>query len=419
MSGLQAQDIPSNTPLPSSSTNFARRQITGSIYIWLLLIIMLMIIIIKYVVYSKTKKTIIIYKPVIKKNTISCKVNFKGKKIVLKNEYFGVNNLYEGVEGFLSLFIPHILLTNDSIIVKGEVCRKFYNNLLHLKKYYDSLNIGPTYFNINCSFKKLDYYSNLRAKKRGTITTFTGGVDSFYTLLTKLNEIDTILYCINYDVFESQQHLLKMQLQTIKNVAHDLKKNVIICRTNQRSILQWSNIGYLKDISHKYDNDLWGYFIHGPCIFSNAYNLSLEYNKLYIPSSHPKTSNYLWGSSFHIDHFYSSSFLDIVHHGDCTRVHKIRQIITINKNICFKYLKVCYSNSNQKYNCSKCEKCKRTFIPIGIINKNYLKELKTFNIDIEKFEEIKNEYLNFQFKKNTDKDFQNEIKTLVTQTSFS
>jgi len=250
---------------------------------------------------------------------------------------------------------------------------------------------------------------------KGVISTFTGGVDSFYTLLKNMNTIDTVLYCINYDINESKKRLLELQLNTVRKVANELQKKVIICKSNQRLLLQSSDSPYLDKIKGKYGNDLWGYFIHGPCIFSNMYNLSSKYKTCYIPSSHPRSSNYLWGSSFHIDHLYSSSFLKVIHHGDCSRVDKIKGIIACNKNIVFKYLKVCYSNPDQQYNCSKCEKCRRTYIPIGIINREYLTQLKTFNIDVDNFDEIKEKYLNINFKKNSDKDFQNEIKDLIKE----
>ena len=353
-----------------------------------------------------TSKTIIINKPEINNNIVTCKINFNGKKIKLRNEYQGVDNLYDGVEGFISLFVPHMFLTNDKIIVRSKICKKFYDNLLKLKSYYEFLNIGPIFFNIDCSFKET---KNLIERK--SIATFTGGVDSFYTLLKEIKNIDTILYCINYDVQENQKELLNEQLKTVKKIAKKLNKKFIICKTNQRNVIE-NNISYLQNLKTKY-KDLWGYFLHGPCLFSNAYNLSLDYKKIYIPSTHPRNdSNFLWGSTFYIDHLYSSSFLEISHNGDCTRVDKIKELINLDKKLFFSYLKVCYNNKNQKYNCSNCEKCRRTYIPIGILNKNYLSQLKTFNIDINQFEKIKNNYFKIKFNKISDKHFQDEIKNL-------
>lgn len=351
-------------------------------------------------------KNIIIYSPKIDGNVISCKINFIGKEIIIKNEYFGIDNLYNGVEGFVSLFIPQMLLTNTKIIIKDEICKTFYDNLLKLKKYYETLNIGTIYFNIEC---KISETQNI-FHKRGKLSTFTGGVDSFYTLLTNLHKIDTLLYCINYDIQESKQKLLEQQLKTVRGVAQKLGKKVILCRTNQRNVLEWGNIGYLTDIKKKYNNDLWGYFLHGVCLFSNAYNLSSEYNEIFIPSNDIDYRYRLWGTSFEADHLYGSSFLDICHDGQEYRCGKVKKLIDLNRRIVFDYLKVCFSNTNQLYNCSKCEKCNRTLIIIYSINPDYLKELKTFNT--QSFIKIKDNFL-----KSTSYIFQSQIKKLLNQNS--
>ena len=361
--------------------------------------------------------TIIINKPIIENNTISCKILFGNKEIVIKNTYYHVNsntkldnlNLYQGIEGFVSLFIPHMMLTGDKIITKMKISQIFYDNLLKLKEYYESLDIGNIYFNIDCE----TYQNTNKIIHNKHLTTFTGGVDSFYTLYYNLSNIDTLLYCINYDINkDGQPNLLKQQLDTIKNISQILNKDYIICETNQR--IELEKINYT---NNKY-NDLWGHFLFGCCLFSNFYNLSNHYNTFYMPSSQPRLrSNYLWGSTFYIDHLYNSEFLNIIHDGDCNRVDKIKYLLNF-KDVIFKYLKVCYENPSQKYNCSKCEKCIRTFLPIGIINRDYLKDLKTFNIDITQFDEIKNIYLNHKFTKNSDIDFQNEIKTITIRNTL-
>ena len=63
---------------------------------------------------------------------------------------------------------------------------------------------------------------------------------------------------------------------------------------------------------------------------------------IFIPSSQPK--NYLWGTSFHIDHLYSSSLIQITHDGYYTRIEKIKNIIAkqatkINLKRCIAYKK--------------------------------------------------------------------------------
>ena len=191
-------------------------------------------------------------------------------------------------------------------------------------------------------------------------------------------------------------------MKTVKDVAQKLKKNNIICKTNQKQVLE----------SIKYENrgyGIWGYLIHGVCIFSNVYNLSNEYSDFYFPSS--QETDTLWGSSLYLDKYYSSGRLNIINDDIILRNDKLKYILKENKKIVYKYLKVCWKNPNQQYNCSKCEKCMRTFIPIVIWDKKNLKKLETFKID--NFDKILNDYLSMKFKQKSDIDFQKEIRLMI------
>ena len=341
------------------------------------------------------------------------------RNITIRNEYENVDTLYGGVEGFIALVIPHIMFTGDTLIVKDKVCLEFYNNLLSLKDYYKSCNVCKIYFNVECeSYYKLND-TFWKSNNRGILSTFTGGVDSFYTVLTNLDQINGLMYCVNYDVREKHEKLLKRQLTTVREVSDKLGKKCIICWSNQRDVLERDpTLGYMRAVYGC--DDIWGRYFHGPAIFSCAYNLSKEFGKILIPSSYHgefDKKRKIWGSNFTIDPKYSSPIMNIVHDGDCTRIHKIKTIIQLNKKLVFDYLKVCYSNgSQQKYNCSKCEKCQRTFIPIGIMNVDYIKELKTFDIDVDNFIEIRNKYLQSDFYRGMEREFQIEARNLACET---
>lgn len=352
---------------------------------------------------------IILNKPYIKNNSVVCDVNFLGTDIRLINEYTTINNqeLSTVSEGFASLFLPHIMLTGDLLVVKGGLCDSYLKNINLLKKYYQSLDIADTHLNLKCDINA-ESVSNKKS-----ISTFTGGVDSFYTLLNNFNKIDSLLFCINYDVKESQTKLLNSTLSTLNSVKEQTGKEIIICNTNQRSVLSHRPLGYLRGKVRKKYNDLWGNFLHGVCLFSHGYNLSSEYGSFYMPSTHPSTSNYLWGSSFHIDHLHSSSFLSIIPDGDCDRTEKVKKCLSENSKLFLDHLRVCHTNGkDQYYNCSKCEKCQRTILAIGLLNQEELNNLKTFNFNPSDFDNTLKNYTKRKFHKKSDIDFQNEIKNL-------
>ena len=249
-------------------------------------------------------------------------------------------------------------------------------------------------------------------KKEKAIALFTGGVDSFYTLLTSHKSIDAILFVINYDVGEKKPYLLHKQLETLKLVSNKFEKELIISKSNHWDLIRQKKINYLPELSKYHRGDIWGKFLHGPALISHAYNLSNDFNKLFIPSTHdPKFINFLWGSLREIDPLYSSEDLEIVHHGDCGRFEKIKKILQIDKSLIFKNLKVCYKNPDQIYNCSSCRKCIQTLISIELINPKYLENLETFSINKSNYLELKEEYLKNDFTDDENsKFFQDEIK---------
>ena len=115
----------------------------------------------------------------INNTTITCNVNFKGKEIVLKNLIIYMTELRD-------LSVCSFIIFFWQVTKWLWEIKRFYDNLLRLKHYYESLKIGKIYFNIECDFKRHTREVSTRsANSKGVISTFTGGVDSFYTLLTK------------------------------------------------------------------------------------------------------------------------------------------------------------------------------------------------------------------------------------------
>jgi len=353
-------------------------------------------------VFYLKRRIIYIHKPVIKNNEITCKVNFKGKYINFKNTYHNLDLLLnDDIEGYINLFIPHLILTGDVLITSCLVDAVYMQNLKQVKFYYEKC--------LNRKFEPLNIYARTTHKKyepKKSISTFTGGIDSFYTLFSKESSIDSILYCINYDIYKNQTDLLEKQLNVINTVAKKIGKKVIICETNNRIVLQ-----YLKTYNCNNTGDRWGVFLHGVCLFNHAYNLSNYYSEFYFPSSLSCNNEWrLWGSDHKLDKHFSSSHLKISTHGNVDRFQKTRYIcLHQKKQLVFDNLKVCWVNSDKRFNCSKCDKCMRTIVSIGTVDEEYLKQLKTFVID-KSFDELKNIYFASKSQNFVTKQFKDELK---------
>jgi len=338
--------------------------------------------ILKPEIQHNINETIVIYKYI-----------YKLKEYSFKNKFLSyIPDIYIGIEGLVSLFIPHCILTGIEIISDISIDRNFYNNVQNLvpifKKWHKNNNLS---LNINIPITNKE-----RKLNRKVITTFTLGVDSFYTLYSKLEKIDTIIFIIGFDVKKENTYLVEIILQNLREVSKLYNKNLILCESDIQNKVKHGS-GFQ-----------WGPYFHGPALFNIIYCLSNIFETLYIASTHPLKDDYIWGSLFILDKNYSS-FLKIEHHGDLTRVDKLKYLLT--KDIrCLNYLRVCYKNKRLlKYNCTNCEKCLRTLYAIQILG--YKEKAITFDKNI-----CGEKYWKFRPKNNSSKSFQTEIKNLLQET---
>lgn len=324
---------------------------------------------------DSNKSCIKILKPVVNKNSITYSYLYNNKQYSFTNKFITDEILYTGIEGIISIFVPHCILTGKTIFSEIPVDETFINNLQNLvpifRKWHNKNNLQ---LNINVPIKK----ENLEGRNKKTIATFTMGVDSFYTLYSNMDKLDAILFVIGFDIKLHQKKLLEETIENLKKVAKIYNKKLILCETELKNKIKHGN-GFQ-----------WGEYFHGSALFNVAYSLN-DYGELIIPSSHPKNfysvSNTQRGSTFLSDLHYSSNDFEISTNGDLTRINKIKFILRYD-TICLNFLRVCWKNPGQSYNCSKCTKCLRTMNAIDLLGYNYNKSFeKCVNIS-DKYKSI-------------------------------
>lgn len=180
---------------------------------------------------------------------------------------------------------------------------------------------------------------------------FTGGVDSFYTLLKHLHEIDTIVYVHGFDLWLHEEEFRKSTSARIRDMAAKLGKELIEVETN------------LLYFSHKVCD--WPSQYYGSALASVALLLSKTIGKMYIASSLNTEVLYARGSHPDLDFLWNTEEIEIVHDGcESTRLGKV---MAISKNdVALDNIRVCLDRRWGKYNCSKCEKCVRTMLSLHI-----------------------------------------------------
>jgi len=179
---------------------------------------------------------------------------------------------------------------------------------------------------------------------------FSGGVDSFYTILKHRDEIDQLIFVHGFDIRLADADVWARISGSIHTAAAELGKPLIEVATN------------LQEFS---DTFLHWNFYHGAALASVALLLSPLFRKVYVPATHTYAQLLPWGSHPLVDPLWSTETVEIIHDGcEATRLDKVR--LLANSATALKYLRVCYKNRRAPwkdvYNCGQCEKCLRTKI---------------------------------------------------------
>jgi len=174
---------------------------------------------------------------------------------------------------------------------------------------------------------------------------FSGGVDSFYTLLKNQNEI-TKLILINGIMFESASERPKVTRE-IRRVAQELGKKLVVVEVN------------IRELSDEYT--YWEDQYAGVAMASVGLLLSPQFRKIYFASSFPYED---WKpTAIHplLEPLFSTEDLTFSIDGsDVGRPEKVARIA--QSDLALSSLHAC--SKEFSYNCGHCEKCIRTMLAL-------------------------------------------------------
>ena len=327
--------------------------------------------------------------------------------------YFKINKKYSDfVFSDASPFAAALLLPSmkqgENLIINGKISKKLYTGMHKIMNIVSKWNIG---------LKPIKIIADevIEDKEEPSITAsfFSGGIDSFYTYFKhkkdSQNSITHKLLVRGFDIDLSNKKLWNTTRDNIKKIAAKEKTDVIEIESNIRPliepILSWD-------------------YTHGGCLAAVALCLRKKIKKIYIASSHTYKKQTSRGSNIKTDKLWGTENLSIIHDGvESTRIKKTIKIA--DEPTVLKYLKSCYINMNNSYNCGSCEKCLRTMT--GLFIAGTLHKSKTFpkKIDPLLFSNIKSHQTIKEFhyenlkelkSRNLMPDLQNALKKLILQT---
>ncbi len=190
-----------------------------------------------------------------------------------------------------------------------------------------------------------------RRPGRRVASFFSGGVDSWYTLLKRQQEIDLPVMVHGFDVPLSRPELWARRQQVLANALRSIGKPYVVVRTNLR----------------EFSDPLvaWPWY-HGAALAAVARVLTPFADRSYVASSFSLEHLIPWGSHPATDWLWGTPGLRIEHDGcEANRLEKVARIA--ESPAALGSLRVCWQNIDSPYNCSVCRKCVMTQLALAAV----------------------------------------------------
>ncbi len=186
-------------------------------------------------------------------------------------------------------------------------------------------------------------------------TFFSGGVDSFYTLLNRSGR-EPLPVPLTHVIF---MRGLEKPLDFLRGVdASEQLVQAIAARAGVECIIGESNLR-----SH-FDAD-WLYLYCGSGLAATALSLGHGFSHVCIPSTHSYRNPIPIGTTPLVDERFSTERVQIVHDGaELSRPEKLSRILDWDRELVLTHLRVCVMNYGGADNCCACRKCVRTMAPL-------------------------------------------------------
>ena len=222
-------------------------------------------------------------------------------------------------------------------------------------------------------------------KERRRAAFFSGGVDSFFTVLKLDKEakeaknwpLTDLILVWGFDIPLENEHGFDSLFKRLERSAKTLQKNLIPVITNLRKT--------------RFEEAGWAEYSHVAALSSVIYIIEKELDIAYLGSGHSYYDLISpWGSHPLVDNLFSGSTLKISLHGSAYKRVEKTELIASSENALAE-LHVCWQDASDK-NCGCCNKCYRTMITLFILDA--LKKSSAFERNSLQLGEIERVYSN-------------------------
>jgi hypothetical protein len=256
-------------------------------------------------------------------------------------------NPVNDIDPFAVALLLLCMQANERMEFEGPISRKLHAGLQRYQQLYHSW--------FPDRFKLIEVYARSLREDAGDAAlgeacAFSGGVDSFYSLIQLRSRITHALHVTGFDMPLHFTESIEALTSSYAEMMKELGITFIVGSTNVRAFVDsvdWTNA-------------------HGQALAASALFFRRSFGRFHVPSSYRAGRYPKWGTHPELDPLLSTEALRFSHHGDeANRVRKLEKIVRFSE--AFGRLRVCWIQNLGLRNCGECEKCIRTMIALDLL----------------------------------------------------
>jgi len=271
----------------------------------------------------------------------------------------------EPAGAFLVIALFAAMRLGTELRVAGPVSARLLRNLPKVQGILHCWDRGLRKVSVDAAAEEGGQGGRSDAPRGGAASTFSGGVDSFYTVLEHHRQLDALVYVRGFDVPLESTPLSERVATALRSAAARLDRPLIEVQTNLRQFTD----RYLK----------WQ-LAYGAGLAAVGMVLDDLVSLLYVPAGVSYGDLSPDGGHPLLNPLYGTERIDFETDGCAVnRFEKVAAIAT--SDIAMDTLRVCWENRDGAYNCGRCEKCLRTMAALEIVGA--LPRCRTFDTSLD------------------------------------
>ncbi len=214
--------------------------------------------------------------------------------------------LAETGDPFLAAFLVTCMFDQQNLHINGTLSKKLLKRVQDLQKIYSDW--FPILHPISISSTSVHETLPSRTKDSKTASFLSGGVDAWYTLLSRRDDVDILITIDGLDLYENQE-VWEKTLASTREIAQHFQKQHVPVSTN----IRWKAAPHRRDwgkklVGVKYRS---AGLTLGGVLSSVAFCLQQDISRILIPASTDCEDRDFYGSDALIDSLWSTENLHV------------------------------------------------------------------------------------------------------------